>query len=164
MGCDIHLFAEVKKRKSFKEKLVFWKPKKWVSVDRYSKNKWFENYPDEEREFEIKREHRFYTGGRSYNLFAALAGVRSEHFNESIVPVSIPKGLPPDVSNIVKSESDIYGSDGHSHSYNTLNELMDYDWSPWGKTCDVFLNEVIPKMKSLSRKYDNVRIVYFFDN
>ena len=164
MGCDIHLFAEVKKRKSFKDKLMFWKPKKWANVDKFSKNELYEEYPDEEGEFEIKREDRFYTGGRCYNLFAALAGVRSEHFNEQVVPVSSPKGLPFDISDIVKAESDRYGSDGHSHSFNTLGELMNYDWSPWGETCDSFLNEVIPKMKSLSRKYCNVRIVYFFDN
>ena len=164
MGCDIHLFAEVKKRKSFKDKLMFWKPKKWANVDKFSKNKYYEKYPDEEQEYEIKREYRFYSGGRLYNLFAALAGVRSGHFNEDTDPVSLPKGLPKDVSDVVKNESDRYGCDGHSHSYNTLSELMNYDWSPWGKTCDSFLNEVIPKMKTLSRKYDNVRIVYFFDN
>jgi hypothetical protein len=36
--------------------------------------------------------------------------------------------LPKDVSSQVKTESDGWGSDGHSHSWFTLAELEAYDW------------------------------------
>jgi hypothetical protein len=44
----------------------------------------------------------------------------------------MPKGLPPDVSPLVKQESDGWGEDGHSHSYFTLKELKDYNWQQYG--------------------------------
>lgn len=157
MGCDIHLFAEVKKRKSF------WKPKEWANVDKWSKNRYYEE-GESDRKYEVLLEDIFYSGGRNYNLFAALCGVRSRSFKDKVIPISQPKGTPKDVSKTVKEEIDSWSSDAHSNNWNTLVELLNYDWSPWGGTCDLFLNEVIPKMKALSRKYSDVRIVYFFDN
>ena len=50
---------------------------------------------------------------REYELFAALAGVRGRG------PKS--KGLPEDVTDKVRSESDRWGEDGHSHSYTDLS-------------------------------------------
>ncbi len=38
----------------------------------------------------------------------------------------MPKGLPDNVSIEVKTESDEWGIDGHSHSFLTLKELLDY--------------------------------------
>lgn len=162
MGCDIHLFAEAKKKKGIIEMLMFWKKPKWVSIDKYTKNP---DFGDEgEREFHIRREDRFYTGGRSYNLFAALCGVRADCFTEAVVPISEPKGVPDDACNEYKNAVKEWEGDGHSHSWNTLKELKEHDWSPWGKTCDYFLNEVLPKMESQGLKDTDVRIVYFFDN
>ena len=40
--------------------------------------------------------------------------------------MSDPKGLPEDVSDVVKEESDRWNGDGHSHSYFTLRELVEY--------------------------------------
>jgi hypothetical protein len=151
MGCDIHLYAEVKKEG------------KWVNIDKYSKNNDFGEY-EGEREFTIAREDRFYTGGRMYNLFAALCGVRDFEFSNTPPKISEPKGLPDDVSAEVKLESDEYGSDGHSHSWNTLRELKEFDWSSYGKTCDRFKQEVIPKMEAQGVPDEEIRIVYFFDN
>lgn len=163
MGCDIHLFAEVKPRRTLLHRIVFfWKKTKWKNIDRWTKNKYFE--PGNGEPFlEIESENRFYTGGRSYNLFSALCGVRSECFNDP-VSISEPRGLPDDVSQEVLEESQSYGSDGHSHNWNTLKELKEFDWSSYGNTTDRFLNEVIPKMESQGVKDDEVRIVYFFDN
>ena len=165
MGCDIHLFAEVKKKKNLIELLMFWKETKWRSIDKYTKNEDLEKCNDgSEPEFEIKREDRFYTDGRNYNLFSALCGVRSFHFDGDTPCVSEPKGLPNDISNEVLAESDSYGSDGHSHSWNTLKELKEFDWSSYGETTKDFLDEVIPKMEAQKVKDTDVRIVYFFDN
>lgn len=160
MGCDIHLFAEKKITPKWFE---FWKKPKWVSIDKYSPNPDYGKY-EGEREYEIPREDRIYTGGRSYNVFCALANVRSFHFNGEPTCVSLPKGLPKDCCKEIRNESDLYGSDGHSHSWNTLRELEAFDWSSYTPTTDKFLEEVLPKLRAASDNPDHVRIVYFFDN
>lgn len=165
MGCDIHLYAEVKKKKGIIDTLLFWKKPKWRNIDKWSKNEYFGDGDDgTEPEFKIKREDRFYTKGRNYNLFTALCGVRSQCFYGDPPRVSEPKGFPDDVSIEVRKESDRYGSDGHSHSWNNLKELKEFDWSSYGETVDDFLNEVLPKMEAQNVDDTDVRIVYFFDN
>ena len=164
MGCDIHLFAEARKKRTIKELFKFWKKPKWRNIDKWSRNEWFDKYPESEQEFIIAREDRFYSGGRNYNLFCALCGVRNYHFDGDIKCVSKPKGLPNDVSDIVKKQYDLWGSDGHSHSWNTLKELKEFDWSVYGDTVKEFLEEVIPKMEAVGVSDEDVRIVYFFDN
>ncbi len=52
---------------------------------------------------------------RDYNVFAALAGVRGDGPD--------PVGLPNDVSEKIQKESDRWDSDGHSHSYDFLEEF-----------------------------------------
>lgn len=149
MGCDIHLFAEKKV------------DNKWVSIDKYTKNPEFGEYDN--REFAIAKEDRVYSG-RNYNLFCALAGVRSFQFSGEPSMVSEPKGLPEDCCEEIKKESEAYGSDGHSHSWNTLAELEAFNWSEYGHTCDRFKERVFPKLREASNDPENVRIVYFFDN
>lgn len=62
---------------------------------------------------------------RNYRVFAVLADVRNGlGFN----PIDYPRGLPDDVTEEVKEESDSYGEDGHSHSYLTLREIKEFDW------------------------------------
>ena len=165
MGCDIHCFAEVKTKKNLIDWLMFWNKKQWRNIDTWTKNKCYEEENGEsDSEFEITREHQFYSGGRNYNLFCALCGVRGRHFEDKAPFISDPKGLPNDVSKEVKIESARWGSDGHSHGWNTLKELKEFDWSAYGETVDMFLEEVIPKMEAQKVKDTDVRIVYFFDN
>lgn len=52
--------------------------------------------------------------GRNYELFGELAGVRSSG--------GFANGLPEDVSDIIKQESDYWTSDGHSHSHMSLEK------------------------------------------
>ncbi|MFD2921995.1 hypothetical protein ACFS6H_19905 [Terrimonas rubra] len=163
MGCDIHLYAEVRKRKTLLDKLQFWKPKKWVNIDKWTKNKYY-GEDKWEPEFKIESNNQFYTGGRNYNLFSALCGVRNYYFEPVPKMITPPKGMPKNVSEIVKKEIERYGSDGHSHSWNTLEELLSFDWSEYGESCDKFLKEVLPKMKAQNVSPKDVRIVYFFDN
>lgn len=101
MGCDIHLY---------KEKMV---DGKWVSADEGWCDEYDEGYVD------VPYENRF--TGRDYDLFGLLCdGVRRNHpfaFKE--------RGLPFNTCEEVKSLSDKWGSDGHSHSYIYLHELND---------------------------------------
>ena len=77
--------------------------------------------------------------GRNYNLFAILANVRNGRgfagvkTGEGFEPISFPRGVPPDASAEYKSLSDQMDGDGHSHSYLTLRELLDYDWTQTSK-------------------------------
>jgi len=53
---------------------------------------------------------------RDYDLFAFMADVRN--YND-ITPISQPKGLPDDISVVTKVAAEIWGADGHSHSFLT---------------------------------------------
>lgn len=61
---------------------------------------------------------------RNYNLFGILAGVREYSIN----PISEPKGMPSDLCEYIKSECESWDCDGHTHSYYTFRELIDFDW------------------------------------
>lgn len=99
MGCDIHMHVEQKTNNH------------WEHVD--------SNAYD----------------GRNYNLFAILANVRNGNgfagikTGEGFNPIAMPKGLPSDVSAAVQSESDSWDCDGHSHSWLTLEEILNFDWT-----------------------------------
>jgi hypothetical protein len=71
---------------------------------------------------------------RNYDLFAMLADVRNGHgfagldTGNRLNPISEPRGLPLDVTEGVKQNSDRWGCDGHSHSWLLLSELEAYNW------------------------------------
>ena len=159
MGCDIHLFAEAKTKKSLFQKIKFWEAPKWKSIE-----KWEIDDEEEPPRLTIRYERMFYNGGRNYNLFCALCGVRRFEFTGKPPFISAPKGIPNDTCDLIKKEVESYGSDGHSYNYNTLKELKEFDWSSYGETCNEFLNEVLPKMEAVGVPDSDVRIVYFFDN
>lgn len=98
MGCDIHSFAEVKQEG------------KWQVV----RDKIFGN-KDSSSPF----------NWRSYNLFGVLAGVRDY---AQVKPISEPKGAPSNLSTEVREELSSWEGDGHSHSWFTVRELLDFDW------------------------------------
>lgn len=58
---------------------------------------------------------------RSYKVFAKMAGIRN-HDNE-IEPISQPRGLPEDCSELTLFDHDLWGGDGHSCSYLTAEEI-----------------------------------------
>jgi len=72
---------------------------------------------------------------RNYNLFAILADVRNGRgfagvkTGEGFVPIDQPRGTPEDASETYRQLVKSWDSDGHSHSYFTLRELLDYDWT-----------------------------------
>jgi hypothetical protein len=110
MGCDIHLYCEVKEKINDVEQ--------WFNCDHWQYNKWFiADKESEEEELECIPIYR----ARNYELFALLADVRN---NGDIEPMAYPKGVPPDVSEVTKKQIVRWDSDGHSHSYFTYNELL----------------------------------------
>lgn len=119
MGCDIHMYVEKKK------------DGKWAAARSelfVIEDEQYDIVPD------IPYEQMIYTD-RNYSLFAILANVRNgfgfagSDTGEGFVPITMPKGLPDDVSEEVKKVSDEWGCDGHSHSWFTLEELLSYDWT-----------------------------------
>ena len=123
MGCDIHIFAEVKKNG------------KWIkNTEKVFGPDWRNNY------------NEFPFDWRGYGMFGFFADVR----NYSRSPVlHEPKGLPSDSeflnTPLSKEERFDYGyfnngvartekeyitkdADYHTHSYYTLKELLDYDY------------------------------------
>lgn len=118
MGCDIHLYVERKNDSGT-----------WESAD-----KWTEEKYDDEVHVDVDYEDRFYTG-RNYNLFAILADVRNGRgfagirTGDGFNPIHELRGLPEDVSENVSKASDQWGRDGHSHSWATIQELLEYDWT-----------------------------------
>lgn len=124
MGCDIHCYAE--------EKSTIKGIEKWRFASHLKMNHYYDpENPEGEKKYELVDIY----DGRNYSLFAILAGVRNGSgfagcdTGDPVKPISEPKGLPSDVSDILKKESDSWDSDGHSHSYFTLKELKDFDWS-----------------------------------
>lgn len=109
MGCDIHCYAE---------KLI---DGKWVHLTGF------------ENRYEEISVHPY--SSRSYRLFSLLADVRNGRgfagclTGDRIEPISKPRGLPEDVSDFVREESNEYGEDGHSHSWLLLSELLSHDYN-----------------------------------
>jgi hypothetical protein len=68
---------------------------------------------------------------QDYELFAKMAGVRNDG---GIEPISLPKGLPEDISYIVGQASADWGADGHSHSWLDSDEIEELRvWNDCGR-------------------------------
>ena len=59
---------------------------------------------------------------RNYCVFAKMAGVRNDA-GYGITPIAAPRGLPKDVSELTAFACELYGEDGHSHSFLTSGEV-----------------------------------------
>lgn len=156
MGADIHVFIEQKTIISDNPLIT-----EWISIDEWEHNPYFE-------ETEVRKP---YWEDRNYLLFAILADVRNDY---NIDPISLPKGLPEDVSPEVKNQSDKEGEDAHTRSWLTLKELLEYDWQqkfnddnneifPLKEMVIPFVDEFIPRLIKLNEP-ENIRMVFWFDN
>lgn len=105
MGCDIHMHVEYRLDKK----------DQWRCGDYFKLNYSHRATPD----------YTFvdFFGGRNYSRFAVLANVRNYADTKYI---DDPRGLPDDVSDIIKEEYESWGFDAHSCSYITLKELIDF--------------------------------------
>lgn len=116
MGCDIHLAVERRTADG-------WERAEPMVPRRY---KGCEGEQPTERD-------RWYNG-RNYPLFAILAGVRNGYgfagtdWGDPVEPIDEPRELPDDVSAETAQWSEVWGIDGHSHSWLTLAELLAFDW------------------------------------
>lgn len=98
---------------------------------------------------------------RNYALFAKMAGVRGDED-----PIAQPRGLPRDASVVTAWASELYGEDGHTHSYLTNVEIEELrvwwqrehsrDYGTW------FENAIMGSAPP--EKACEVRLVFWFDN
>ncbi|WP_052350317.1 hypothetical protein [Paenibacillus gorillae] len=156
MGTDIHVYIEQKTIKNDNPLMT-----EWNSIDEWSNDPYFE----------VTEVRKKYWTDRNYLLFAILANVRNRY---NIQPISLPKGLPDDVSPKVKIRSDEENGDAHTRSWLNLKELLEYDWQqkieddgnqifPLEALVIPFVNEFIPRLSKID-KPENVRMVFWFDN
>jgi hypothetical protein len=110
MGCDIHMYVEKKIGTNNNES--------WFCIDDWGLNPYY-NGGSEQDKFEHRPVYRY----RNYRLFSILADVRNYSENGCI---DEPRGLPDDVSDVVKEANNEWGCDGHTHSYFLLSELLEY--------------------------------------
>ena len=165
MGCDIHFFCErfsdepitngpvdiSEQREEKLSTLLEERDKiepRWITADEWIL---------EDDEWAII--DKFYDGRRSYHLFGVLAGVRTWDYDETICE---PRGIPSDASYAYKYMCDQWDGDAHSHSYFTLEELLEVDWT--SKDLKWFQDTTIKKMKSIDPDPKKIRAVFFFDN
>lgn len=112
MGCDIHLYVEVHKDNQWCT------AHQWVIEDG-----WF-----------TTNDNRF-DPDRNYRLFAMLANVRNGYgfggvdTGDELHPIDEPRGLPDDLAPETYQMAQSWSDDGHSHSWFTVQELLDYNWT-----------------------------------
>lgn len=165
MGCDIHFYTErftssndyegpkdiLEDRNNRIEEIVDGKPstERWVSADKWVKGNdgWVVDWND------------LYYGGRNYALFSILADVRG---NE--VPIDSPRGIPIDVSVGYRYMCELWAGDAHSHSYFTLEELLEVNWSKYDSDYVSEFLETIERMRVIDVDPARVRCCFFFDN
>lgn len=122
MGCDIHLYAE--KRNS--------ENNSWESIPTHNLMKCWVCSGDSKGMCNNCRGNGDYAGlqlhiNRNYRLFSILANVRNE---TGLVCIAGAKGFPEDANDMLNYEHDMWSNgDGHSFSYLTAQELLNFDWS-----------------------------------
>lgn len=179
MGCDIHFFVErytsvpitsgprdISEERNNKLENILENSEpvyRWITADTWKLER--EIYLNKKSDYwSISYDNEYY-GDRNYYLFSVLADVRN--YRSNIIPISEPRGIPEDASSAYKHIVDQWDSDGHSHSYFTLTELLNVDWEEYNdgeyNHCGSFL-ETIERMKKIDPNPDNVRCVFFFDN
>ena len=52
----------------------------------------------------------------------------------------------------------------YTNYWEAFQELQEFNWTPYGRTCDEFLAKVIPRLQETGAEPYDVRIIYFFDN
>lgn len=151
MGCDVHFYVE---KKVDAETVALTGPNQigvvsdptgehfvWELADKLTPNTYKLHYEealkkegtltqeaqaelDSMNDLDVDYADRYYRG-RNYDLFAMLADVRNYG---AIEPIDDARGLPEDVCDWLREESDSWGIDAHSHTYFTLRELLEVDW------------------------------------
>lgn len=167
MGCDIHFYTErwtssnnyegprdlSEDRDQKLNEVLEDVPTKfrWVSADSWKK---------EDGEWRVEWNKQLYSD-RNYYLFGILADVRNRG---GVEPINYPKGIPDDASSGYRYMCDRWDGDAHSHSYFTLDELLNIHWSEYDYDYIGGFMETLEKMKEIDEDPLNVRCCFFFDN
>ena len=197
MGCDIHFYVEkkIKVWRRAKDRCVS-PPRmyntvitrsKWISADKWSEfSDRSSEFPNRSSTLGVDYKDSF-EPDRSFILFAVFANVE----NEWGLSHQEVRGLPRQMSKLVRNETKYHALDNHSHSWISLPELINIDLNKIKKEYDLFyknhkddnrqgekkyyddeyftriqrsLNDTIEKMKKLDDNPENVRCVFWFDN
>jgi len=112
---------------------------------------------------------------RNYELFEKMAGVRGEE-RKAIAP---PRGIPGDASDVTKLEAKWLGSDCHSHSWLSANELAEIikfqekqygndfwkvSHQEWGYLNGNGWDGFLKYRDSYPKEIEDIRLVFWFDN
>lgn len=109
---------------------------------------------------------------RNYDLFEKMAGVRGDD-KEAI---ALPRGLPADITETTRFDSDHWNGDGHSHSWLSASEIaqlrswweaqvgsqVEAKWDRWlfGNYYSGFLKY----RDDVPTGVEDVRFIFWFDN
>jgi hypothetical protein len=121
VGCDIHLAVERRNESGQWERVL---PTEEARIP------WLVEKADEGAKWAMRAVGVTWFDERNYELFAILAGVRNRF---DIEPISLPRGLPDDLSDEARALDNYDGDDGdvylgdHSQSWLTVKEILDYD-------------------------------------
>jgi hypothetical protein len=111
---------------------------------------------------------------RWYTLFARIADVRNSE--GTIEPIAQPRGLPTDLNIVTKLEAERWGSDAHSHTWlskDELNDLIKWAEDELGNKGWAFQHEQMGYLngsnflqypESHPKEFEDVRFVCWFDN
>ena len=125
MGCDIHLFVEVKKN----DKWCYHPVEETCRTGEF----WDEDKKQPMTDYDKLFAHPLHVD-RNYDLFSILANVRNGYGFAGCLtgmgfhPIASPRGVPKNASREYLEQVAGWGADGHSHSYLTLHELQMFDW------------------------------------
>jgi len=148
MGCDIHIIAEVKENGKWK-----------VNIDKVFKNSYFDpknDYEPFQNEFSETP-----PGNRNYDWFSLLANVRNGYgfagvkTGEGFTPIAFPKGVPKDATQEWKKNVEEWDCDMHSHSYLSLEEFKNFDWTQVTIKAGVISLEQYKKLKDTAETPDS---------
>jgi hypothetical protein len=107
---------------------------------------------------------------RDYKVFSKMADVRNAEISEKdyIKPITAPKGLPDNISEL--TQIFLNKHDGHSHSWFNLKEikifynwLIKYDFELYH---EIRIDRIIiyPEMTIFIPEIDDIRFVFWFDS
>jgi hypothetical protein len=121
---------------------------------------------------------------RNYGLYCILANTHDDYSfvdsetTISYIPIASARGIPPDADNTQDYAYKPFSQFGWYPSWVTLKEILDYPhWNTkvmleqadgtsetmtYAERCKEFIEDFIPKLRSLTDKPEELRLVYTF--